>query len=306
VTAPQRGGGPRSMGASLLDAVLAETLDPAYARAAAQRAQEGAPDAARRRSRRVAGQLVALTMVLAGFLLAVTYDQAAATVQGRQQVRAALVEDIGRESAVSDDLTGQLEDLRAEVDSTRDRLLAASEVGQRALDRLARAEEGAGLVAVTGPGLVVTLANADPEADEDPVGGTTDSDPRGRVQDGDLQVVVNALWAAGAEGVSINGQRLGPATAIRFAGEAVLVDFRPVTNPYEVRAIGDPGTLSRAFLDSPEVSDLAWISDTFHLRFDLAREDEVSLPAANTPELRHAVPEGRDPAASVPDPSPGG
>ena len=294
------------MGASLLDAVLAETLDPAYAQAAAQRAQEGPPDAARRRSRRIAQQLVALTMVVAGFLLAVSYDQAAATVQGRQQVRAALVEDIQRESDVSDELTSQLDDLRAEVGSTRDRLLAASAVGQRALDRLAAAEEGAGLVAVTGPGLVVTLANADPKADEDPVGGTTDEDPRGRVQDGDLQVVVNALWAAGAEGVSINGQRLGPATAIRFAGEAVLVDFRPVTNPYEVKAIGDPSTLSRAFLDSPEVSDLAWISDTFDLRFDLARKDEVSLPAANAPELRFAVPEGRDPAASGPDPTPGG
>ena len=65
--------------------------------------------------------------------------------------------------------------------------------------------------------------------------------PRGRVQDGDLQLVVNALWAAGAEAVSINGQRLGPTTAIRFAGEAVLVDFRPVTSPYEISAIGDPG-----------------------------------------------------------------
>jgi uncharacterized protein YlxW (UPF0749 family) len=294
------------MGASLLDAVLAETLDPAYARAAAQRAQEAPPDADGRRSRRVARLLVALTMVIAGLLLAVAYDQAAATVQGRQQVRAALVEDIQRESAVSDELTVQLEDLRAEVGRTRDRLLAASAVGQRALDRLARAEEGAGAVPVTGPGLLVTLANADPEADEDPVGGTTDDDPRGRVQDGDLQLVVNALWAAGAEGVSINDQRLGPATAIRFAGEAVLVDFRPVTNPYEVRAVGDPDTLSRAFLDSPEVTALAWVSDTFHLRFDLARQDEVSLPAANTPELRSAVPEGRDPAASVPDPMPGG
>jgi uncharacterized protein YlxW (UPF0749 family) len=294
------------MGASLLDAVLAETLDPAYAQAAAQRAQDTAPDPARRRSRRIARLLVALTMAIAGFLLAVAYDQAAATVQGRQQVRAALVEDIQRESAVSDDLTDQLEELLAEVGSTRDRLLAASAVGQRALDRLARAEEGAGIVAVTGPGLLVTLANADPEADEDPVGGTTDDDPRGRVQDGDLQLVVNALWAAGAEGVSINGQRLGPTTAIRFAGEAVLVDFRPVTNPYEISAIGDPDTLPRAFLDNPDVTDLAWVSELFHLKFVIARKDEVSLPAANTLELRSAVPEGRDQAAPVPDPVPGG
>jgi uncharacterized protein YlxW (UPF0749 family) len=294
------------MGASLLDAVLAETLDPAYAHAAAQRAEEGAVGPARRRSRRTAGLAVALTMVVAGFLLAVAYHQAAVTVQGRQQVRAALVADIHRESAVSDELTVQLEELRAEVGSTRDRLLAASTVGQRALDRLARAEEGAGAVAVTGPGLVVTLANAEQKADDDPVGGTTENDPRGRVADGDLQLVVNALWAAGAEGVSINGQRLGPATAIRFAGEAVLVDFRPVTNPYKISAIGHPETMPRAFLDNQEVTDLAWVSELYHLQFVLTRTDEVSLPAANLPELRLAAPEGRDPAAPVPDPTPGG
>src|SRR3712207_4659812 len=148
------------------------------------------------------------------------------------------------------------------------------------LFRSALAEQGAGAVPVTGPGLLVTLANADPDADEDPVGGGTQSDERGRVQDGDLQLVVNALWAAGAEAVSVNGQRLGPTTAIRFAGEAVLVDFRPVTNPYEVRAIGDPDRLSTGFLGNEDVRALAVISETFGLRFDYVLEDELTLPAA--------------------------
>jgi uncharacterized protein YlxW (UPF0749 family) len=150
----------------------------------------------------------------------------------------------------------------------------------------------------------VTLANADPKADDDPVGGATEVDPRGRVRDGDLQLVVNALWAAGAEAISINGQRLGPLTAIRFAGEAVLVDFRPVTNPYEVSAIGNPETLSSKFLASPEVSALAVISESFGLRFEFSREDELTLPADSIPELRTAAPE--TPAAPAPDPTPGG
>jgi uncharacterized protein YlxW (UPF0749 family) len=224
--------------------------------------------------------------------------QAAATAQGREQVRAVLVADIEQETALADELVAQLEKLQAEVSRTRDELLAASAVGQEALDDLARAEQGAAVVPVTGPGLLVTLANADPKADEDPVGGTAEEDPRGRVRDGDLQLVVNALWAAGAEAVSINGQRLGPTTAIRFAGEAVLVDFRPVTNPYQVSAVGDPETLKNRFLASPEVGALAVISESFGLRFDFAQEDELSLPAASTPELRSAVPAS--------DPSPGG
>ena len=290
------------MGASLLDAVLAETLDPAYAQAAAARAATGSP----RRPRRRARTMVALTMAVAGLLVAVTYDQAATSAQGREQVRAALVDDIRRDSEVTDELAVQLESLRAEVTSTRDDLLAASAVGQRALDDLARAEDGGAAVPVAGPGLLVTLANADPEADDDPVGGGADEDTRGRVRDGDLQLVVNALWSAGAEAISINGQRLGPATAIRFAGEAVLVDFRPVTNPYEVSAIGDPDTLLSEFLASPEVNALAVISESFGLRFEFAREDELSLPAASIPELRLARPEGRDEPAPSPDPTPGG
>jgi uncharacterized protein YlxW (UPF0749 family) len=192
------------------------------------------------------------------------------------------------------------------VARTRDDLLATTVTGQRALDELAGAEQGAAAVPVTGPGLLVTLANADPDADDDPVGGTTEEDPRGKVRDGDLQLVVNALWAAGAEAISINDQRLGSTTAIRFAGEAVLVDFRPVTNPYEIRAIGDPDTLSARFLASPEVGALAVISESFGLRFEFAQEDELTLPAASTLELRNADPVDADGDAAGADPTPGG
>jgi uncharacterized protein YlxW (UPF0749 family) len=291
------------MGASLLDDVLADTLDPAYEQAAMARAAAGATLPSRRRGR----TMVALTMAVAGLLAAVTYSQAAASAQGREQVRSALIEDIQRDSGVTDELAVQLDTLQSEVARTRDELLAASTVGQRALDDLARAEQGAAAVPVKGPGLLVTLANADPTADADPVGGgTTEEDPRGRVRDGDLQLVVNALWAAGAEAVSINGQRLGPTTAIRFAGEAVLVDFRPVTNPYEVSAIGNPDTLWTDFLASPEVRSLAVISESFGLRFDFARKEELHLPAASIPELRFARPEGADAPTPTPDPTPGG
>ncbi len=302
MTARPPGGGPRSLGASLLDDVLAETLDPAYAQAAEARAAAG-PDAAGPRWR--GRLLVALTLVVAGVLAAVTYDEAAARLQGRQEIRAALVDDIRAESDASDALAAELEELRTEVGRARDELLASSTTGQRALDELARAEAGAAAQPVRGPGLLVTLANAGSDADDDPVGGGTETDVRGRVRDGDLQQVVNALWAAGAEAISINGQRLGPTSAIRFAGEAVLVDFRPVTNPYEVRAIGDPESLSSGFLASPEVGALALIEETYGLRFDFARKDDLSLPAASTPELRAARPVTDEPTAPPTDPATG-
>ncbi|MGY1681721.1 DUF881 domain-containing protein [Geodermatophilus sp. SYSU D01176] len=311
MTTVQRGGGPRSLGASLLDQVLAETLDPAYARAArAREARAAAEPPPPSRWRR--GQLaVAGVMAAAGVLAAVTYDQAAAGAQGREEVRMALVAEVESESATTDELAADLERLRADVTAARDDELAATAVGQRALERLADAELAAGALPVSGPGLLVTLADAAPDADADPVGGTAEGDPRGQVRDGDLQLVVNALWGAGAEAVGINGQRLGPTTAIRFAGEAVLVDFRPVTNPYLVSAVGDPETLRGRFLSSPEVGALAVISETYGLRFEFAQEDELSLPAGSPPELRSAVPVSEVPPAVstddvAPEQAPGG
>ena len=107
MTTVQRGGGPRSLGASLLDQVLAETLDPAYAQAARAReahaAGEEAPPSRRRRGRLA----VALVLALAGLLAVVTYDQAAAGAQGREEVRSALVAEIEGESETTDGLAGR-------------------------------------------------------------------------------------------------------------------------------------------------------------------------------------------------------
>jgi uncharacterized protein YlxW (UPF0749 family) len=297
------------MGASLLDQVLAETLDPAYRQAAEARAARErtaaaagtpAPDPRRRRWH---GQLLAaLALAVAGLLVAITYNEASAGAKGRQAVRQALLGDIDHETRTADDLSTQLSRLRSRVDRTRDAALRASAVGQLALDRLAAAERGAAAVAVTGPGLKVTLADAQPDADSDPVGGNTPASSGGVVRDSDVQLVVNALWAAGAEAVSVNGERLGPTSTIRTAGEAILVDFSPVSSPYEVSAIGDPDALSRRFLADAQVDALAVISQSYGLRFEFAKEDHLSLPAATPPELHFAVPV--PPAAGTSGPSP--
>jgi uncharacterized protein YlxW (UPF0749 family) len=308
----------RSLGASLLDQVLAETLDPAYAQAAeakAARAAGEAPDGDRpgwwRRRR---GQLlVALTLLLAGLLASVAYDEAAAGAQGREQARQSLRNDIADEQETTEGLVAQLEELTGQVAQARQETLAASAVGQRALDRLAAEEQAAAVVAVTGPGLLVTMDNAPPAADSDPVGGSAEVAGAGIVQDGDLQMVVNALWSSGAEAISINGQRIGATTAIRQAGEAILVDQRPVAPPYDLSAIGDPEDLSNAFLRTPEAQAVAGLSKDYGLVFTFAREDELDLPAGTSAELRSARPladAGAGTSAGTgtdtPDPSPGG
>jgi uncharacterized protein YlxW (UPF0749 family) len=300
----------RSLGASLLDQVLAETLDPAYAQADADRRARAAAagpgsEADAVRTRRRSDLLVAATLVGAGLLAAIAYQEAAVGAQGRERVREALVEDIRLQSASTDDLAEQLDELVLEVTRTREATLDASMVGQRALERVAAAEQGAGVVAVTGPGLEVTLGNAAADADSDPVGGSPEIALAGLVQDTDLQLVVNALWAAGAEAISINGQRLGPTTAIRQAGGAILVDFRPVASPYVVSAVGDPDGLVNGFLSSPEATYVAGLERDYGLTFEFARADELSLPAGSSAELRAAQPLDPPPDAA-PTPTNGG
>ena len=291
----------RSLGASLLDQVLAETLDPAYAQAAAARAERAAePVAGAGRPSwlpRHRGQLlVALTLLLAGLLASVTYQEAALGAQGREQTRQALRDDIREESEATDALVAQLEDLTAQVGRTRDQALATTVTGQGALTRLAAAEQGAAVLAVSGPGLRVTLDDAPPPADSDPVGGAPEQNAAGLVQDADVQLAVNGLWAAGAEAISINGQRVGATTAIRQAGGAILVNFRPIAPPYDIEAIGDSEGLPRAFLASYEADTLARLTLDYGVVFDFARVGDLDLPAGSGAELRHARP--LEPAAA--------
>ena len=100
--------------------------------------------------------------------------------------------------------------------------------------RLAALTLASGAEQVTGPGITVVLDNA-PGSD----GTSADGNPRtdadkdeGTVFSKDLQIVVNGLWEAGAEAIAVNGQRLTSRSAIRFAGEAILVNYRPLARPY--------------------------------------------------------------------------
>ncbi|GAA0289028.1 hypothetical protein GCM10009528_02090 [Kineococcus aurantiacus] len=133
-------------------------------------------------------------------------------------------------------------------------------------------EVAAAATAVTGPGLRVVLDDA--PAGEGPATSS------GRVVDRDVQLVVNGLWAAGAEAVAVNGQRLGPLSSIRAAGEAVLVDYRPLTPPYAVAAIGDPTAMQTAFATSVAGRYLQVLRDNYGLRTQVSPADDLRLPAA--------------------------
>ena len=279
---------------SLLVDMMTNTLDESYAAAARRRAGDdggpagpaGEPDrpSARRR----------FTAVILLLALGLVTGTAAAQVRKRQAaastVRGQLVGEVHRRTGESDALAKQADRLRRDVSAEQDAALRSSSSGVSVARQLADLQLAVGVSAVTGPGLVVRLDDA-PNSDVNNAdrGGQAGS---GRVLDRDLQDAVNGLWSAGAEAVAINGLRLSALTAIRSAGEAILVDYRPLSPPYTLRAIGNPGSLEARFADSAAGRRLSTYTSLYGLQVVVRRSDKQTLPGAGTPSLRLATPAG--------------
>lgn len=267
----------------LVDLMTTGALDEGYAAAAARRLGDAAPAAPRPRPRLFVGLAVLLVV---GFLLAVAVGQLRESRPGLLKARDALRVRILEQDGQVAELGRAVDRARAETFRLRDAALGDSGAGPGAI------ELAVGQVAARGPGLRVTLDDA-PGTEGDPFGSDEDrATGGGRVLDRDLQRVVNALWAAGAEAVSVSGIRLTAASAIRSAGEAVLVDYRPVSPPYVVEAIGDPRSLAADFADSPAGQSLETLHSAVGLRYTVRTVQSLRLPAASgSLSLRYARPE---------------
>ena len=275
---------------SLLVDMTAAALDPAYADAAERRASRRTAGTGAGREGRRSRALVAGVLVVAGLVTGVAAAQVRKDADRTNTLRSSLVADVRDQTRATDRLASQAAALRAEVAKVRAAALGEDQRGQAAADTLTSLELVTGSVAVRGPGLVVTVDDAD-----DASGSTAQRGGQlgqGRIYDRDLQDVVNALWLAGAEAMSINGQRLTSQTAIRSAGEAVLVDFRPLTPPYVLRAVGDVDTLEPRFAQDPVAARLQTWTSAYGIGFSIRRAGDLTLPAAADPELRSARSEG--------------
>lgn len=170
--------------------------------------------------------------------------------------------------------------LRGELEALRGRLAALEQraaTGRRQVADLRRAaaalEPFAGLAAIEGPGVRVELR--DSTLRESPTGDPNDL----VVHEQDLQAVVNALWAGGAEGVSVNGERVTSLSAIRCVGNTLLLHGSVYSPPYRVAAIGDPGRLMQALDDDEGVERLRIVAEKFRLGYDADRMSRIALPA---------------------------
>jgi uncharacterized protein YlxW (UPF0749 family) len=262
---------------SLLDEIWRGALDRDYAEASRR-----APGPVRR-----GGVLVAAFLVILGLLAATAVVQVRRRAPAAAQVRQALVAEIDQRTTDTDRLQEGVEALRTEVTQARREALRVSDTGEALDEEVGELELSTGVVAVTGPGLRVVVDDAEPSAvgGDPPASGGVDAT---RVLDRDLQVLVNGLWQAGAEAVAINGQRITALTAIRSAGDAILVDYRPLSPPYTVEAVGDQRSIEPAFVDGAAGRELRTVKETFGIRFDVSAVDRLELPAGSGVTLRYA------------------
>ncbi|KDR63552.1 membrane protein [Streptomyces wadayamensis] len=280
-TVPRRPRPDASM--SLLTNVMDHSLDDGYAEAAARRAADGTAGVPRTLKAKLG---LAAGLVLAALVVTVGAAQAREDAPVVAKEREELIDRIESGSATADGLEKDVESLRTEVGKRQREALQKHGGDQGALVGLL-----SGSTAVHGPGLKLVVDDA--KGSDTGGGGPRESagfSDTGRLRDRDMQRIVNGLWQSGAEAVSINGQRLTALSAIRAAGDAILVDNKPLGPPYTVLAVGDGQRLADRFQGSSDGQYLAALRGNFGIRTKITAEDEVRLPAAPSVSVRIAEP----------------
>ena len=211
-----------------------------------------------------------LTMVLLGFLIMM---QSRATREVTSQVPVptrsvyALATLLREAREARSALEAQVTDLRRRLESY-ERAASEGRSLQEAMGReLETLRVALGLKAMRGPGVIVRLA--DPR-----------TQPKGTnpvvVNYQDIVAVVNELWAAGAEAIAVNGQRLTAMTGLSQVGGNVVVNLQRLSGPFEIVAIGDPATLEGALnIRGGLIEGLRALGLTIHI----GRRDLLTVPA---------------------------
>ncbi|MFD6939698.1 DUF881 domain-containing protein [Streptomyces goshikiensis] len=271
---------------SLLTHVMDHGLDEGYAQATAQRRADGTAGLPRTLKAKLG---LAAGLVIAAMVVTLGAAQARVSAPVLAKERQELIDRVKRADEHADGVERDIERLRGTV---ADRQRAA-------LKQQGGGDEGqlvgllSGATEVRGPGVKLVVDDAKGSSSGGG-GGPRESagfSDTGRVRDRDMQRIVNGLWQSGAEAVSINGQRLTALSAIRAAGDAILVDNKPLVPPYEVLAIGDKKRLGTTFQNSADGQYLHVLQESYGIRYGLTAENDVRLPAASSLTVRTATAE---------------
>jgi uncharacterized protein YlxW (UPF0749 family) len=217
----------------------------------------------------------ALAFVIAGGLFATT----ALSSKGLD-LRAASITDLDgvvrAEKAHSDDLQAQVASLNAQIDELSHQVDDA-EVTQLH-DQVDELRSPAGFSAVSGPGITVVLDDA-PKSEVEKYREEGKDENELVVHQQDIQAVVNALWAGGAEAMTLQDQRVISTTGIKCVGNTVMLHGVPYSPPYRISAIGDQAAMESSLNASDYVDAYLTVVDAYGLGYDVTTSENLEFPA---------------------------
>ncbi len=241
-----------------------------------------------RRMRTIPSWQITLGVALLGlgFLVAAQLAAEGPRVRYTTQERSPLVETASQLQAAQEALKARILELREQTQTVEQAGEGSAALVSELNDDLQEARVAAGLIPLTGTGIVLQLEDSleppPPDANvEDYLVGARD-----------LRTIVEELWAAGAEAIAVNGERITPSTAIIDIGPSILVNSAYLSGPYQVTALGAEDLYARLSASAGFVDFVRARAEAWGVRVSIAEPESVDIPAfAGTVTLRYARPQ---------------
>ncbi len=219
--------------------------------------------------------LIFIILTIAGLIFgigaSITRESIPLSIQNRDLLR----ENITSQSLLLEEKESRLEEVTQKISTLQETQAAVlPDIDQ---EELALLNFLSGYQAVSGSGIEIEISDADLSK------LSIDIDPSlARVFSTDISTVVNGLWTAGAEAISIGNQRIATRTAISQSGEAILVNYRPILPPYKIYAIGNEN-LSANFLKTNDYAQVNEVSRLYGIELKVSNSDNIDIPTAVRP-----------------------
>ncbi|GGK94807.1 DUF881 domain-containing protein [Mangrovihabitans endophyticus] len=242
----------------------------------------------RRRGQRQRGWSVGVPLIaLAAGLLFTTSARTADGTALRDDRRPQLAQLIADKRDRLADREQRAADLRAQVDQDAARLAEVDEPAKSARQRADSMRKAAGFTSLRGPGLTVVLDDSPRRASD--IGANAPANDALVVHQSDVQAVVNALWAGGAEAMSIMDVRVISTSAVRCVGNTLLLHGQVFSPPFRITAIGEPPAMHRALESADGVQQFRAAVADYGLGYTETVERNVTVRAYDgSSDLRFA------------------
>jgi uncharacterized protein YlxW (UPF0749 family) len=224
-----------------------------------------------------------LALLVLGFLIAAQLAAEGPRVRYTTQERSPLVETALSLQSQQDELKDRIVALRTAIQGIEEQGTGSAAAIHDLNDRLQQARIAAGLIPLTGSGIVLKLEDS-----------SQPTPPDGNAADylagaADLRTVVTLLWQSGAEAIAINDERITTSSAIIDIGGSVLVNTAYIAGPYQIAAIGPKDLFARLSAIPGWEEFVRTRRGSFGIGISVAEPEVVDVPAfAGTVTLRES------------------